>query len=175
MQDQSQMTAHQRRTLTVCCTGFFMVLLDLTIVNTALPTIETRLHAGFTGVQWVVDAYTLSFAALLLTGGTFADRFGRKRLFGLGMALFAASSLLCGLSTSTLELNLGRALQGIGGAALAPSSLALVATAFPARGSASGPSASTPPCRAPLWGSAPPSAARSSPDRAGGGCSSSTF
>jgi DHA2 family methylenomycin A resistance protein-like MFS transporter len=134
MQHQSQvlhMSAHQRRTLAVCCIGFFMVLLDLTIVNTALPTIETRLHAGFTGVQWVVDAYTLSFAALLLTGGTFADRFGRKRLFGLGMALFAASSLLCGLSTSTLELNLGRALQGIGGAALAPASLALVATAFP--------------------------------------------
>ena len=72
MQNESQvhMTPHQRRTLAVCCIGFFMVLLDLMIVNTALPTIQTRLHAGFTGVQWVVDAYTLSFAALLLTGGT---------------------------------------------------------------------------------------------------------
>ncbi len=125
------MTVHQRRTLAVCCAGFFMVLLDLTIVNTALPTIERRLHAGFSGVQWVVDAYTLSFAALLLSGGTFADRFGRKRLFGFGMALFAVSSLLCGMSQSTLELNLARALQGVGAAALAPASLALLATAFP--------------------------------------------
>ncbi len=131
---RSRMAAHQRRTLAICCVGFFMVLLDLTIVNTALPTIETRLHAGFSAVQWVVDGYTLTFAAFLLTSGTFADRFGRKRLFGLGMALFAFASLLCGLSTSTTELNIGRLIQGVGGAVLAPSSLALLATAFPVPG-----------------------------------------
>jgi EmrB/QacA subfamily drug resistance transporter len=125
------MTSHQRRTLLVCCVGFFMVLLDLTIVNTALPTIELRLHAGFNGLQWVVDCYSLAFAALLLTGGTFADRFGRKRLFQIGIVMFAASSLLCGLSTSILELQIGRTIQGIGAAALAPATLSLLSTAFP--------------------------------------------
>ncbi len=126
------MSVHQRKTLAVCCVGFFMVLMDLTIVNTALPTIERNLNAGFSGVQWVVDAYTLSFAALLLSGGAFADRFGRKRVFQIGMAVFACSSLLCGLAGSATQLHLARAVQGVGAAALAPASLALLATAFPA-------------------------------------------
>jgi DHA2 family methylenomycin A resistance protein-like MFS transporter len=125
------MSSHQRATLIVSCVGFFMVLLDLTIVNTALPTIENDLHATFSGLQWVIDAYTLTFASLLLTGGTLGDRFGRKRLFQGGMALFAVGSLLCGLAQSPTQLDLARGLQGIGAAALAPASLALLATAFP--------------------------------------------
>ncbi len=125
------MTRHQRATLAVTCVGFFMVLLDVSIVNTALPTIGRTLDAGLSELQWVVDAYTLAFAVLLLTWGTLADRVGRKRIFAVGMAVFTLGSLLCGLAGTSLELNIARALQGLGGAALAPTSLALLATAFP--------------------------------------------
>jgi EmrB/QacA subfamily drug resistance transporter len=125
------LTSHQRTTLIVTCIGTFMVLLDVSIVNTALPAIQRGLHASFSQLQWVVDAYSLAFATLLLTAGGLADRFGRKRLFQIGMAVFATGSLLCGLSTSSGELNAARVLQGVGGAALAPTSLALLATAFP--------------------------------------------
>jgi DHA2 family methylenomycin A resistance protein-like MFS transporter len=108
-----------------------MVLLDVSIVNTALPSIQRDLHASFSGLQWVVDAYTLSFAVLLLSAGALADRYGRRRFFSVGMAIFAFGSFLCGCSVSGLTLDLARVLQGLGGAALAPTSLALLATAFP--------------------------------------------
>jgi EmrB/QacA subfamily drug resistance transporter len=125
------LTRHQRATLLVTCVGTFMVLLDISIVNTALPSIQRGLHASFSELQWVVDAYSLAFATLLLTSGALADRYGRKRLFQIGMAVFALGSLLCGLSGTSDQLDAARVLQGVGGAALAPTSLALLATAFP--------------------------------------------
>ncbi|MEU2358195.1 MFS transporter [Streptomyces misionensis] len=127
-------TPHQRATMIVTCIGTFMVLLDVSIVNTALPAIQRGLHSSFSQLQWVVDAYALAFATLLLTAGGLADRFGRKRLFQIGMVVFAVGSVLCGFAVSSAELNAARVLQGIGGAALAPSSLALLATAFPDAG-----------------------------------------
>ena len=103
-------------TLLAVCVGTFMLLLDVTIVNTALPYIERSLGASFTDLQWVIDAYALSLAALLLTGGSLADLFGRRRIFVAGLVVFTVASLACGLAESPLMLNLSRAVQGIGGA-----------------------------------------------------------
>jgi EmrB/QacA subfamily drug resistance transporter len=130
-QARTGLSPHQRATLLICCVGSFMVLLDVSIVNTALPSIQRDLHASFSALQWVVDAYTLSFAVLLLSAGALADRYGRRRLFWAGMSVFTLGSLLCGCSVSSATLDAARALQGIGGAALAPTSLAILATAFP--------------------------------------------
>src|SRR5580692_1263283 len=94
------LTSHQRVTLLICCVGSFMVLLDVSIVNTALPSIQRDLHASFSGLQWVVDAYTLAFAVLLLSAGSLADRYGRRRLFAAGLGIFTIGSLLCGCSVS---------------------------------------------------------------------------
>ena len=95
-----------------------MLLLDITIVNVALPRIQLGLHSSFTDLQWVVDAYALTLAALLLTAGSLADKLGRRLIFAIGLVLFSASSLLCGLAQSPLMLNLSRGLQGVGGALL---------------------------------------------------------
>jgi EmrB/QacA subfamily drug resistance transporter len=118
-------------TLAVTCIGFFMVLLDASIVTVALPTIQRNLHAQLAGLQWVVDAYTLPFAVLLLTAGTLGDRFGRKRVFLIGLVVFTAGSAMCGLATTLGWLIAGRVLQGVGGAALSPGSLSVLAAAFP--------------------------------------------
>jgi len=118
-------------TLAVTCIGLFMVLLDMTIVNVALPTIQSDLGAGLSGLQWVVDAYTLPFAALLLTAGTLGDRYGRKRVFLVGLVGFTLGSAMCGFAPSLGWLIAGRILQGAGGAALSPGSLSLLAAAFP--------------------------------------------
>ncbi|HZB75362.1 MAG TPA: MFS transporter [Solirubrobacteraceae bacterium] len=118
-------------TLLAVCIGTFMLLLDVTIVNTALPYIERALDASFTDLQWVIDAYALSLAALLLTGGSLADLYGRRRVFVAGLVVFTAASLGCGLAESPLVLNLGRAVQGVGGALMFATSLALLASAFP--------------------------------------------
>jgi DHA2 family methylenomycin A resistance protein-like MFS transporter len=117
--------------LTVTCLGQFMVLLDNTIVGAALPDMRQRLHTGLTGLQWIVDAYVLLVAMLLLSGGVFADRFGRRRVFLSGIALFTAASAVCAVAPSIGWLLTGRVLQGIGAAALSPASLALLATAYP--------------------------------------------
>jgi len=117
--------------LTVICMGQFMVLLDNTIVGAALPDMQQRLHLELTGLQWIVDAYVLVVAMLLLSGGVFADRFGRKRVFLAGVAVFTAASGICFLASSIGWLITGRALQGIGAAALSPASLALLAAAYP--------------------------------------------
>jgi EmrB/QacA subfamily drug resistance transporter len=117
-------------TLAAVCVAVFMLLLDITIVNVALPDIGKALHSSFTDLQWVIDAYALSLAALLLTAGSLADRFGRRAVFTAGLAVFTAASLLCGLATSPTFLNVARALQGIGGAAMFATSLALLAAAF---------------------------------------------
>ncbi|MFE1293763.1 MFS transporter [Streptomyces sp. NPDC058731] len=117
--------------LTVTCSGQFMVLLDNTIVGAALPDMQHRLHTQLTGLQWIVDAYVLLVAMLLLSGGVFADRFGRKRVYLTGVAVFTVASVLCSLAPSLGWLIAGRVLQGVGAAALSPASLALLAAAFP--------------------------------------------
>src|SRR3954471_5997558 len=115
-----------------------MLLLDITVVNVALPDIQKELDTDLTGLQWVVDAYTLTLAAFTLTMGALADRFGRRRLFLIGVGVFTLASLLCGLATNATFLHLARGLQGIGGAAMFATSLALIAQEFqgPERGTA---------------------------------------
>src|SRR6516165_4674753 len=95
-------------TLIAVCTGVFMLLLDVTIVTVAQPAIQSGLHAGLSDVQWVLDAYALTLASLLLTAGVLADRYGRKRLFGIGLVVFTLGSLLCGLAQDPLMLILAR-------------------------------------------------------------------
>src|SRR6478609_10438945 len=107
-----------------------MLLLDITVVNVALPAIQRSLHSSFQDLQWVVDAYSLTLAAFLLTGGALADLFGRRRLFVIGLVVFTGASMTCGLSSSALMLNLARGVQGIGGALMYATSLALIAQAF---------------------------------------------
>ena len=120
-------------TLIAVCVGTFMLLLDVTIVNVALPDIQSSLKASFSDLQWVVDAYALTLAALLLTTGSLADMFGRRKLFVIGLVIFSASSLLSGLAQSPLWLNLARGAQGVGGAAMFATSLALLGSAFQGR------------------------------------------
>jgi DHA2 family methylenomycin A resistance protein-like MFS transporter len=108
-----------------------MISLDASIVNVALATIQTDLHAHLSDLQWVVDAYILPFAALMLTAGTLGDRFGRKRLFLGGLVLFVLGSLLCGVAPTLSWLLVGRAVQGVGAAALSPGSLAVLVAAYP--------------------------------------------
>ena len=128
-------------TLLAVSVATFMLLLDITVVNTALPAIQEDLNASFTELQWVIDAYTLALAALVLTAGSLADRLGRRRLFAIGLGIFSVSSLAAGLAPDPTFLNIARAIQGIGGAILFAVSLALVAQEFPAgreRGTAMG-------------------------------------
>jgi EmrB/QacA subfamily drug resistance transporter len=120
-------------TLVAVCVGIFMLLLDITVVNVALPQIQRSLHSSFGDLQWVVNAYALTLAALLLTAGAIADLVGRRRVFAIGLVLFTAASLACGLSGTALTLNLARAVQGIGGAIMLATSLALIADAFRGR------------------------------------------
>jgi EmrB/QacA subfamily drug resistance transporter len=117
-------------TLVTVCVGTFMLLLDVTIVNVALPKIQAGLGSSFTDLQWVVDAYALTLAALLLTSGSLADLLGRRRIFAIGLVIFSAASLLCGLAQSPLMLNLSRGVQGIGGAMMFATSLALLGNAY---------------------------------------------
>ncbi len=120
-------------TLIAVCTATFMLLLDITVVNVALPDIQQSLHASFSDLQWVVDAYSLTLAAFLLTAGVVGDIYGRREVFAGGLVIFSLSSLVCGLSTSPLMLNLARAVQGVGGAVMFATSLALIASAFVGR------------------------------------------
>ena len=117
-------------TLVAVCTGVFILLLDITIVNVALPDIQTELNASLSDLQWVIDAYALSLAALLLTAGSLADLFGRRRLFVIGTFLFMVGSIACGAAQDIFFLQIARAFQGIGGAAMFATALALIASAF---------------------------------------------
>jgi EmrB/QacA subfamily drug resistance transporter len=119
-------------TLIAVSVATFMLLLDITVVNVALPAIREDLGASFTDLQWVIDAYALTLAALVLTAGSLADRLGRRRVFAAGLAIFSLASLLCALAPDPTFLNLARALQGVGGAVMFAVSLALVAQEFPA-------------------------------------------
>src|SRR5436190_13028450 len=117
--------------LAVIVAAQFMVVLDVAIVNVALPSIKNDLHFSQENLQWVITAYSILFGGALLLGGRLADLFGRRRLFVLALALFAAASLLSGLAWSEGSLIFFRALQGLGGALLAPAALALLMTTFP--------------------------------------------
>jgi EmrB/QacA subfamily drug resistance transporter len=120
-------------TLVAVCAGTFMLLLDVTIVTVAQPAIQSGLHAGFSDVQWVLDAYALTLASLLLTSGVLADRYGRKRLFQIGLVIFTLGSLLCGLARDPLMLIVSRSAQGVGGAIMFATSLALLGNSFRGR------------------------------------------
>jgi EmrB/QacA subfamily drug resistance transporter len=120
-------------TLVAVCLGTFMLLVDITIINVALPDIQQQLGASFSDLQWVIDAYALTLASLLLTSGSLADLYGRRKLYITGLGLFTLASLICGVSTSPLMLILARGVQGIGGAIMFSVSLALLAGAFSGR------------------------------------------
>src|SRR5215469_14991844 len=120
-------------TLIAVCAGTFMLLLDVTIVVVAQPAIQSGLHASFSDVQWVLDAYALTLASLLLTSGVLADRYGRKLLFQAGLIIFTLGSLLCGLARDPLMLILSRSGQGVGGAMMFATSLALLGNSFRGR------------------------------------------
>jgi EmrB/QacA subfamily drug resistance transporter len=120
-------------TLLVVCVGTFMLLLDITIVNVALPKIASDLHASFSDIQWVIDAYALTLASVLLTAGSLADLFGRRLLYAIGLSLFSFTSLLCAVSPSALFLIIARGGQGIGGAIMFATALALLAQEFHGR------------------------------------------
>src|SRR5215211_1239840 len=120
-------------TLLAVCVATFMLLLDITVVNVALPDIQSSLGASLSSLQWVVDAYSLTLAAFLLTAGSLADRIGRRRVFTFGFLIFTVASFLCGISPNATLLNLARGLQGVGGAAMFATSLALIAQEFQGR------------------------------------------
>ncbi|MFD0319169.1 MFS transporter [Streptomyces flavalbus] len=123
----------RERALTLCvvCSALFLALLDSTVVGLALPTVRRDLGADLTGLQWVVAGYVCPYAALLLTGGFLGDRYGRRRVFLAGMAVFTAGSLLCAAAGSVTVLAAGRAVQGVGAAAVTPQTLALLSQVFP--------------------------------------------
>jgi len=137
--------------------GFFVVTLDAVIVNVALPSVRTDLGGGVAGLQWVVDGYVLTFAALLLTAGSLGDRLGARRAFGIGMTVFVLASVACGLAPTLPWLVGARVAQGAAAAMMMPSSMALIRQTFPSRGSAlvqwgSGPwGAPSPPPPPPCW------------------------
>jgi EmrB/QacA subfamily drug resistance transporter len=121
---------HRWLVLAICCSSLFVVGLDNTIVNVALPTIHTDLDASVSQLQWVVDAYTLVVASLLILGGSTADRLGRARIFKIGLALFTAGSLLCSIAPSVELLIAFRMLQAIGGAMLNPVAMSIIRNTF---------------------------------------------
>jgi EmrB/QacA subfamily drug resistance transporter len=116
--------------LVIACLAQFMVVLDITVVNVALPSIQRGLHFSSSNLQWVVNAYTLIFGGFLLLGGRVSDLIGRKRLFMIGVALFSLASLLNGLASSSTMLIAGRGLQGLGAALLSPAALSIITTTF---------------------------------------------
>ncbi len=118
------------RILLICCLSLFIVGLDITVVNIALPAIGADLGAGVSGLQWAVDAYTVVMASLLMLGGSIADRFGRKRIFVAGLAVFSVASLLCSLAPTTEALIAFRVLQATGAAMLNPVAMSIIANTF---------------------------------------------
>jgi EmrB/QacA subfamily drug resistance transporter len=121
----------KRFTLGTMCFALFMVMLDSTVVNLALPTIQRELNASMSELQWIVDAFVLALASLLLTGGTLGDMFGRRRAFMIGVAVFTGGSVICALAPTTGVLIGARVLQGVGGAVMMPSTLSILTNTFP--------------------------------------------
>jgi MFS family permease len=118
-------------TLGAMCFALFMIMLDNTVVNVALPAIQRDLGSSISGLEWTVNAYTLSFAVLLVTGGRLGDIFGRRRMFLFGVVVFGLSSAFIGLSQSEAWLVAGRVAQGVGAAFMMPATLSIIANAFP--------------------------------------------
>ena len=116
--------------LAICCMSLLLVSMDVTIVNVALPAIQHDLHATFSGLQWIIDAYTLVVASLLMLAGSIADRFGRRRIFQIGLAVFTSGSVLCSLAPSIGGLIAFRAIQGLGASMLNPVALSIIANSF---------------------------------------------
>jgi len=130
------LTAEENRkwlTLAAVAFGLFMIMLDNTVVNVALPTMERDLNVSLSQLEWVVTAYALTFAALLITGGKLADLYGRRRIFVLGLAVFTLSSLACGLAPSAGFLIGARTVQGVGAALMNPATLSIITATFPPR------------------------------------------
>src|SRR3954468_1264848 len=121
----------KRGTLAVVCLATAVLMLDIAVVNTALPHIASDLNASLSGIQWVVDAYTLALASVVLTAGSIADRIGRKKVFTVGMVLFTVASIACAMAGGIEVLDIARGIQGIGGALLFATSMSLLAEAFP--------------------------------------------
>src|SRR3954467_13772402 len=125
-----QTQPHRWRILAVCCLSLFIVGLDVTAVNVALPSIGRELHTGISGLQWTVDAYTLVLASLLMLSGSTADRLGRKPLFVAGLVVFSVASLLCSLAPDVELLVAFRVLQAVGGSMLNPVAMSIIANTF---------------------------------------------
>jgi EmrB/QacA subfamily drug resistance transporter len=125
------MTSQQRWTLAATILGSAMAFIDMTVINVALPVMQTELRAGVDDAQWIVDSYLLVLSALILAGGSLGDRLGRVRVFGFGVLTFAAASLWCGAAPGANALIAARALQGVGAALLVPGSLAIINETFP--------------------------------------------
>src|ERR1700704_1958104 len=132
--ERERMTAKPRTLWTFAITSIalFMVTLDNLVVSTALPVIRKDLHASISQLEWTVNAYTLTFAVLLLTGAALGDRFGRRRVFAFGLLLFTAASAAAALAPTANALDIARAIQGVGGAIVAPLSLTILWSAVPA-------------------------------------------
>src|SRR5947208_1802603 len=132
--------SHERWTLAVASLGVFMTALDTLVVTTSLPVLRADLHASLSSLEWTVNAYNLAFACLLLTGAALGDRFGRRRMFAIGLSLFTTASAAAALSPSVGALVAARTVQGAGAAIVFPLTLTLISEAFPAekRGAAIG-------------------------------------
>jgi MFS family permease len=129
--DGGNKQTHPNLILAICCMSLLVVGMDVTIVNVALPSIQRDLHATVSGLQWILDAYTLVIASLLMLAGSVSDRVGRRRVFQFGLLLFAAGSLLCSVAHTIGQLVAYRALQGLGASMLNPVALSIIANAFP--------------------------------------------
>jgi EmrB/QacA subfamily drug resistance transporter len=125
------MTSLQRQTVIVTCLATAMLMLDIAVVNVAIPNIGRDLHSGLTGLQWVVDAYTVILAACVLTAGSLADRLGRRFVLRIGLGVFTVASVVCATATNITTLDVARGVQGLGAAAMFATSLAILAEAFP--------------------------------------------
>src|SRR5690349_22305253 len=123
------MSRTQSWTLAVVCAATMMLMLDIAVVNTALSRIAEDLNTGLSGLQWVVDAYTLALASVVLTAGSLADRLGRRRMFTIGLTIFTLASASCATAQDIVFLNASRAVQGVGAAIMFAVSLALLANA----------------------------------------------
>src|SRR5438034_9982081 len=131
MPHKSQISARTWWTFAITSAALFMVTLDNLVVTTAIPVIRQDLHAGLSGLEWTVNAYTLVFAVLLLTGAALGDRFGRRLMFSIGIGIFTLSSAAAALAGSMLALDLARAAQGVGGAIVSPLTLTIRSAAVP--------------------------------------------
>src|SRR3954470_5790892 len=129
---EARMTPKALWTLAITSVAVFMVTLDNLVVTTAIPVIREDLHASLSGLQWTVNAYTLTFAVLLLTGAALGDRFGRRRLLVIGIAIFTVASAAAALAPSILALDVARAAQGLGGAIVMPLTLTVLSGSVPA-------------------------------------------